>query len=170
MGINTEELWKDILDCGTYQVSNLGNVRSLNYKGWGFIKNLQPIPQGKEYNKPYPYLGIGLFVNGKQKQFRIHRLVMQAFNGESLLHIDHINGNKSDNRLENLRYVTNRQNKLYAIEKTNKYPGVYFNKNRYVARIRVGKERLELGRFKTPEEAVKTYNDKLKEITNGSQT
>lgn len=99
------EVWKDIQGYnGKYQVSNLGRVKSLNYKR-----------TGKEHIlalalSSYPRLN--LRKNGKTVNCAVHRLVWEAFNGPIPvgLQINHLNENKSDNRLANLSLVTPSQN------------------------------------------------------------
>jgi len=80
------------------------------------------------------------------------------YNGKDV--IDHINGNKLDNRKENLRIVTytqNAQNKSKQENTTSKYIGVYFRKDRntWIAEIRVNSKKIYLGAFKTEIEAAK---------------
>ena len=102
-----EEIWKPIKDFeGYYEVSNIGRVRSLNYKRTGKEKILKNI---KDYKG---YLEVVLTKNGKRKQFKVHRLVAEAFipNPENKPCIDHINTVKSDNRVENLRWATYKEN------------------------------------------------------------
>ena len=102
-----EEIWKPIKEFeGYYEVSNMGRVRSLNYKRTGKKKILKNIEDYKGY------LEVGLTKNGKRKQFKVHRLVAKAFipNPENKPCIDHINTIKSDNRVENLRWVTYKEN------------------------------------------------------------
>ena len=102
-----EEIWKPIKDFeGYYEVSNIGRVRSLNYKRTGKEKILKNIEDYKGY------LEVVLTKNGKRKQFKVHRLVAEAFipNPENKPCIDHINTIKSDNRVENLRWVTYKEN------------------------------------------------------------
>ena len=102
-----EEIWKPIKDFeGYYEVSNIGRVRSLNYKRTGKGKILKNIEDYKGY------LEVVLTKNGKRKQFKVHRLVAEAFipNPENKPCIDHINTVKSDNRVENLRWVTYKEN------------------------------------------------------------
>ena len=118
-----QEIWKDIEGYeGKYQVSDLGNVRSLNYKKLGVVKNL--IPQ----KTPKGYLKIGFTINGKTKYLFIHRLVMETFKpredmylktdkGAYVVQVDHVNDNKSDNRLENLQWLTGRKNYCKAINR-----------------------------------------------------
>ena len=118
-----EEIWKDIKDYeGMYQVSNLGNIRSLdryiNQKGISgktykrFIKGKQ-IMSSKDLNG---YLHVILHKNSKYKIFRIHQLVAQMFisNPENKKQINHIDGNKQNNSVTNLEWVTIRENHIHA--------------------------------------------------------
>ena len=102
-----EEIWKPIKGYeGLYEISNLGRVKSLNYNRTGKEEIL------KNAECSNGYLTVGLTKNGKQKLFKIHRLVAEAFipNPENKPCIDHINTIKNDNRVENLRWVTNEEN------------------------------------------------------------
>lgn len=111
------EQWKDIPGFeGYYQVSNLGKVRSLDreitfrngrkrtYDGCF----LSPKRSGDGYRK------VALSVGRNINQVSIHRLVMLAFVGPSDLEVNHKNGDKTDNRLENLEYTTRAENELHA--------------------------------------------------------
>ena len=97
--------------------------------------------KGRFYVKKGNYLGV---INGKQRStsVRMHRLIMNA--PENMV-VDHINGNGLDNRKENLRIVSNRQNlQNLHIKKTSKYPGVSWQKtrNKWISLIRVnGKQK-----------------------------
>lgn len=100
------EIWRDIKDYPNYMVSNLGRVKSLNYRKRGeekILKNIK-IKSG--------YLQVELCKNRKIKKYYIHRLVAQAFidNPNKLPCIDHINTITTDNRVENLRWVTHKEN------------------------------------------------------------
>ena len=102
-----EEVWKPIKDYeGLYEISNLGRVKSLNYKRTGKEKILKNTVCNDGYLK------VGLTKNGKDKVFRIHRLVAEAFipNPENKPFIDHINTIRDDNRIENLRWCTQKEN------------------------------------------------------------
>lgn len=97
------EIWKDITGYeGIYQVSNLGRIKSLKY---GKEKIRKPVKH------KFGYLQIGLN-NGKYRVYKVHRLVAQTFipNPENKPHIDHINTDRTDNRAENLRWVTAKEN------------------------------------------------------------
>lgn len=100
------EIWKDIKEYkGLYQVSNLGNVKSLNYRKTGKEKILKSAKKSG-----YPF--VVLYKDGKVKQTLIHRLVASAFipNTDNKPCIDHINTNRTDNRVENLMWVTYKEN------------------------------------------------------------
>ena len=95
------EIWKQVKGFeGLYEVSNLGNVRSLNYHNWGITKNLTPTAD------KYGYLRVCLSKNDKQHNGIVHRMVAQAFidNPNDFPQINHINEDKSDNRVENLEW------------------------------------------------------------------
>ena len=110
-----EEIWKDILGYeGIYQVSNLGNVKSLDrdyIAGSGSI-----IHRNEHFIKPSKntkgYLIVRLFKNGKSRTMLVHRLVAEAFipNPDNKPQVDHINGDKKLNVVSNLRWATNEEN------------------------------------------------------------
>ena len=155
------EIWKDIPNYeGLYQVSNLGNVKSLNYNNTKKEKLLNP-----SLTRGYFHLRLS------GKTFRIHQLVAITFlNHERCGHklvIDHINDNSQDNRLENLQIVTARFNVCKTQGAyTSKYKGVSLNKklNKWVSQIRIKDKTYYLGLFNTEKEAYQVYQNKLKTI------
>ncbi|THD45404.1 HNH endonuclease [Enterobacteriaceae bacterium ML5] len=82
--------------------------------------------------------------------------------------IDHINKVKTDNRLSNLRTVTNRTNCCNKTNHTSGFPGVDFHKKSKLwrARIRVGRERYSLGYFSEAKDAGKLYSRAAKYVEN----
>ena len=92
-------------------------------------------------------------------KFKLHRiawLVHYGHSPEGLL--DHVNGDRRDNRIANLRPATDAQNVRNRIRNGSLMPGVSKNKNgRYCARIQHGNSKLYLGYYDTPEEASAAY-------------
>lgn len=92
------EIWRPVVGYEEmYEISNLGNLRRVNIP-----------PRGLNNG----YHSFNLSKNGEVKTFRLHTLVTAAFLGERPkgLVVDHIDGDKLNNRAENLRYVTSIQN------------------------------------------------------------
>jgi len=97
------------------------------------------------------------------KLFRAHRLAWVYVYGNTLdqnTEIDHINGDRGDNRISNLRLSTKSQNQANSKKKgQNGLPkGVQMNKSRFMSRIMVNRKLIYLGTFDTPEEASFFYN------------
>ena len=106
-----EEIWKDIEGYeDLYQVSNLGNVKSLNYKGIRREKILKP------YKNRNGYLLVSLCKNSVIKHFTIHRLVADAFieNRNNYGDINHIDECKTNNNVNNLEWCTRKYNINYG--------------------------------------------------------
>ena len=96
-----EEIWKDIKGYeGLYQVSNLGRIKSCKYNK--IMKS----------NKSDRYLGINLYKNGKPTTFDIHRIVAKTFidNPNNYPIVNHIDGNKLNNNVDNLEWCTQSHN------------------------------------------------------------
>lgn len=100
---------------GLYEISNLGNVRRLRFIN--SRHNFEKIRMCKQTLNTWGYMTVNLSKNGKSNTKRVHRLVATTFLGDSNLQVDHIDGNKQNNRLDNLEYVTPKENTNRAWEK-----------------------------------------------------
>jgi hypothetical protein len=107
------EIWKDIPDYdGHYQVSNLGNVRSTKYLGHtGVTQEL------KQHLTQDGYYRVPLFHNGRKHSVSTHILVAKTFiqNPDNKPQVNHIDGNKQNNTVSNLEWVTGKENIDHAI-------------------------------------------------------
>ncbi len=101
------EMWKDI-DGSNFEVSNLGRVRN---------KKNGRITVGTQNEKGY--LRVSVYIDGKTKSMKVHRLVAKAFipNPNEFPEVNHKNGDKTDNRVYNLEWVTHEQNVKHAFAK-----------------------------------------------------
>ena len=97
---------------GKYDITSDGDVISLNYSGTGKEKILKARADNKGY------LRVVLHKNNKPYEHKIHRLVAEAFipKIEDKNYINHINGDKADNRIENLEWVTLSENTKHAFD------------------------------------------------------
>lgn len=103
-----KEIWKDIEGYQGYQISNFGNIKSFRkYKNGKLM-----IPQKDKKG----YLQICLYKNRKSKTKKMHRLVAQTFilNNENKPQVNHIDGNKTNNNVNNLEWCNNSENQLHA--------------------------------------------------------
>lgn len=148
------EIWKNIPGYeGVYQASNCGRIKSLARKA--DRKNDVQERILKPSVKKSGYCNVTLQVDKCKKTIGIHRLVLKAFIGEVDLQVNHINSNKSDNRLANLEYVTSRQN---AEHRDNGDCGASFRRDKkskpWQSHVYYKGKNLGLGCYDTKEEAI----------------
>jgi hypothetical protein len=152
------------------EVTRCGRVRRIK-KDWMTgnchneevnLSKLKPLPRG------YINLWISIKNIGRKKLY-VHQLMAIAFLGHTTckfkIVVDHIDSNKQNNHIDNLRLLTNRENSSREVVGRGGLPcGVSKNGNKYQAKIRIGNTRPCLGRFNTPEEASQAYQAKLKSL------
>lgn len=114
------EEWKDIPGFNSYQVSNLGNIRTIGrmvvnkgqFERKISARNLAPMNNGRGY------LAASIQIKGQgKKNLYIHRLVASLFipNPDNLPEVNHIDGDKSNNNISNLEWVSTQQNRDHAV-------------------------------------------------------
>jgi len=150
-----KENWKDVIGFeGYYQISNLGRVKSLVRLGNRVEKILKP------YRNDKRYYFVDLKIRDNRKQYRLHRLladhfIPQPFNKQ---YVSHIDGNRANNKLNNLEWVNSIENACHAMKikgGTSRYTGVhrYKKTNKWQSQITHKSKRINLGYYNTEEEA-----------------
>lgn len=102
-----EEIWKDVVGYERYyKVSNFGNVYS--------VRRNKQLKTGNKHRNGY--LQVNLYINGKYKTLTVHRLVAQAFipNPYEKQDVNHKDENKTNNRVDNLEWLTRKENNNYG--------------------------------------------------------
>ena len=167
------EQWKQIKGYeNLYEISNLGNVKSLarlaKDKNGNLTRTLNKRLLKSTVNSS-GYLMVNLYKDNKMKTYPLHILVAIHFNGHipngHINIIDHINNDKMDCRATNLQITTTRHNASKDIDKTKtstKYIGVDICRTRYRAQALIQGKLVYLGLFDSPEEASDIYQTALK--------
>jgi hypothetical protein len=153
------EIWLTVKQAPNYEVSNLGRVKRIKRKLIDKNGVVQPICEQLVKNRVtrQGYIHTTVRHNNKYVVLKMHRLLCSHFI-HSLLPtdcVDHINGNRGDNTLSNLRLATHSQNSYNK----KSVRGYYWRKDRskWRAQIYVNKKRIYLGYFKTEKEARMAY-------------
>jgi hypothetical protein len=145
------EIWKDIKGYeSNYQISNLGRVKS-NYR----IKKLK----GSITKKGY--LSYKLYhINGSKKSFQSHQLVAKAFidNIDGKTQVNHKDGNKLNNHVDNLEWVTCKENINHAIETGLRDKCINLRKQDLFGNGKINEVRMYIEKGLTNTEISKIYN------------
>lgn len=166
--VNSEEIWKGVKDFeGCYLVSNMGRVKSLARmakRDRSDFKVKEKILHGTL--SMGRYLKVNLGGCGLKRLVAIHVLVAEAFlNHVSKrgIHIDHINGDGTDNRVVNLRICTaaeNTRNCKNSKNNTTGYKGVRKSPTKFTAQIMLDRKPIYIGSFDDAITAAKAYDNK----------
>ena len=156
--VNEEEIYAQIKDFPNYCVSNLGNVKNATTN--------QIIKQSA--NKE-GYKRLNIYKNGKRCNKNVHQLVANAFleNVDNKPCIDHIDNNKENNNIENLRFATyqeNTRNSKIAKNNTSSVKGVCKRGNKWRAYITIDGLEAHLGYFDNIEDAKQARVNKVKQV------
>jgi len=148
---------------GLYEISNFGRVKSI---GYSTIRILKPRIDTNGY------LQVVLSKNKKEHNCSIHRLVSLAFilNPENYLQINHKDGNKQNNRIDNLEWCSCRYNINYYHKNqdtSSKYSGVCWDKGtkKWKAKFSISGKTIYLGIFDSEIEAAEIYEKAVLELT-----
>ncbi len=157
-GIINEE-WRSIDEYINYQVSNIGRVRRADT---GKILKPKILKNG--------YYQVGLYKDGKQKPFYTHRLVASEFidNPNNKPYVDHVDNVRSNNSINNLRWVCGKENQGNRLKQQNtssKFKGVHFHKQiqKWQTRITIDGKKKHLGYFENEDDAARAYNEAAKQ-------
>ena len=119
-----KEIWKDIPDYeNIYQASNLGRIRThpnkITYTKWHGARHWKTRIMSGRGDNPKTGKRVGLWKDGKAKDWLVARLVAITFLGKpegNANTVNHINGNRLDNRIENLEWLSNADNIRHAFD------------------------------------------------------
>lgn len=122
------EVWVDVREFeGYYKVSSLTRVKRLYRESPTKDGKLKKLPERlMSQSNSLGYMACSFRVGAHVKQRKVHRMIAEAFipNPDNKPHINHINGDRSDNRIENLEWCTSAENAIHAFRviKTRKSP------------------------------------------------
>tara|TARA_R110001599_G_scaffold72650_1_gene201379 strand:- start:2731 stop:3228 length:498 start_codon:yes stop_codon:yes gene_type:complete len=164
------EIFKDIKGYeGFYQVSNLGNVKSIDrVNNLGRLLKTKTLKNSKMSSG---YFSVRLSRGGRQKTFSIHKLVAIAFLNHKPcsyeIVVDHIDNDKLNNKADNLQLITQRENSSKNRDNSSGYTGVYWNETNknWKSIIRIKGKSKYLGSFNNVIDAHNTYQDALIKIS-----
>ena len=155
-----EEQYKIINGFSNYEISNFGNVKN--------VKTGRILKQSTN-RKGYKIVGITSDENGKSFSKRVHRLVAEMFipNLNNKNEVDHLDNNRANNIINNLRWASsfeNCRNRILSINNTSGSKGISFEQNKWRSLITHNNKRIHLGYFDNKEDAITARVNKAKEL------
>lgn len=144
------ELWRDfVFKEQPFAVSNKGRIKTFNYRNSGREELI------KQQINPFGYYTVVL----QRKLHFVHGLVAKYFIGDSELTVNHIDGDKLNNDVSNLEYISNRANVCHDLIRRDKLIGAHYRKRDgfWVSEIKIGNDRIWLGAYRTQIEAHESY-------------
>ena len=147
------EIFKSIDGFDNYEVSTMGRV-----------KNIVTDRILKQCINPHGYLQVYLYVNGKKTKYIAHRLVSIVFipNPDNKPNVDHIDGNRTNNNLENLRWATfseNGMNKAKQKNNTSGYIGIRKENDKWRVQLTVNNVKMHCGFYDDIRDAILNHNE-----------
>lgn len=164
------EIWMDVVGYeGFYEVSNLGRVKSLprtRKSSKGGIASVKGKILKYKIDR-YGYLVYGLSKDGRGKSHTCHRIVAKTFipNPENLPQVNHIDGNKVNNKVENLEWCTNIYNHMEAL-KLGLRGGKPYKKRVDARNVLMYKDGVHIRTFESLAQAARELNFKKGRISN----
>ena len=111
------EIWKPVYGYdGLYIVSNTGRIKSISRNVERSHNGVLPVKERElsQYIDRYGYFCVSLQKNKRRKTYTVHRIMMESFDYRSGLQVNHKDGNKGNNNLSNLEWVTPKENIQHA--------------------------------------------------------
>jgi hypothetical protein len=164
-----ETIWKDIVGYeGLYQVSNKGDIKSLSrIVDRGILPSrIQKEKILKKTINTKGYCVVNLTKDKKQNVHSVHSLVALSFIGDRKgLDTNHMDGNKQNNCLDNLEYVSRRENTCHGKSRKHTFPGIAYRirTKKWVATPVLNGRIHELGYYNDKEQAISRVMDFYKE-------
>ena len=141
-----EEIWAPVNGFeGLYEISNLGRVKNCRFN------------KLKKSRIRSGYYSVTLFKDGELKSLSIHRMMADAFINNKKECVNHIDGNKLNNNLSNLEWVSYRENAVHRDLKRKTKTGkanIILHSNSFQVRVRHDNKYVQLGSYKKIEDAV----------------
>jgi hypothetical protein len=160
-----QEEWRPVVGYENfYEVSSIGRVRSFDrICANSYVRRGQIL---KGLPNKYQYLHVGLSNGAKQTTKTIHELVATSFLGPRPKGFvtDHIDNNRTNNHVENLQYITVRENNTKDIKRDLPTGVGKRDSGRFRAKIQIKSQNISLGTFDTVQEASEAYQNALKQI------